>query len=72
MYCTQYPCHICAQELVQVGVEKIVYLNKKAHHTQVNDIVKEIFKGGKLKDIDFNKLKIKDKAFVLNMFEKRF
>jgi dCMP deaminase len=72
MYCTQYPCHVCAQELVQVGVSKIVYINKKPHHKQVNDIVKEIFKGGKLREFDFRKLKNKDKDFVLNMFEKRF
>lgn len=72
IYCTQYPCHICAQELVQVGVSKIVYITKKSHHKEVNNIVKDIFKGGKLKELDFSKLKNKDKEFVMNMFEKRF
>ena len=29
MYCTLFPCHKCAQSIVQVGIKKVIYLDEK-------------------------------------------
>ena len=29
MYCTLFPCNKCAQSIVQTGIKKVIYLNKK-------------------------------------------
>ncbi len=31
IYATQYPCPRCAQSIIQVGIRRIVYMEKKAH-----------------------------------------
>lgn len=64
IYTTQYPCHICAQEIAQAGIKKIIYILKKPHHKQVNEIVKDIFVGAKIEEISFNELNPKDKSFL--------
>ena len=29
IYVTQYPCNVCAQAIIQVGIKRVVYLTKK-------------------------------------------
>lgn len=36
IYATQYPCPRCAQSIIQVGIRRVVYLEKKPHHTATN------------------------------------
>lgn len=67
MYCTLFPCRECAKAIIQNGITKIVYLNYKEHHEKINEVVKLMFKQAGVKVQDFNKLKIKDKEFVLNL-----
>ena len=31
IYATQFPCPRCAQSIIQVGIRRVVYLEKKAH-----------------------------------------
>jgi dCMP deaminase len=32
IYATQFPCPRCAQSIIQVGIRRVVYLEKKSHH----------------------------------------
>lgn len=36
IYATQFPCPRCAQSIIQVGIRRVVYLEKKPHHTATN------------------------------------
>lgn len=36
IYATQYPCPRCAQSIIQVGIRRVVYLEKKSHQTATN------------------------------------
>lgn len=36
IYATQYPCPRCAQSVIQVGIRRVVYLEKKSHHGASN------------------------------------
>ena len=37
IYATQFPCPRCVQSIIQVGIRRVVYLEKKDHHTALND-----------------------------------
>jgi dCMP deaminase len=37
IYTTQYPCPRCVQSIIQVGIQRVVYLEKKSHHTALNE-----------------------------------
>ena len=36
IYATQYPCPRCVQSIIQVGIKRVVYLDKKEHQERVN------------------------------------
>ena len=36
IYATQYPCPRCVQSIIQVGIKRVVYLDKKAHQERIN------------------------------------
>ncbi|WP_343633458.1 dCMP deaminase family protein [Roseateles sp.] len=36
IYTTQYPCPRCVQSIIQVGIQRVVYLEKKDHHFGLN------------------------------------
>ncbi len=65
IYVTQFPCNTCAQAIIQVGITKVIYLLKKPHHKQVNDISEKLFSSaGDIELVDYNKLALKDKDFI--------
>jgi len=37
IYTTQYPCPRCVQSIIQVGIQRVVYLEKKDHHLALNE-----------------------------------
>ena len=37
IYTTQYPCPRCVQSIIQVGIARVVYLDKKPHQTGNNN-----------------------------------
>ncbi|MDN3923106.1 deoxycytidylate deaminase [Roseateles violae] len=37
IYATQFPCPRCVQSIIQVGIRRVVYLEKKAHHLPLNE-----------------------------------
>ncbi len=43
IYTTLFPCHICAQAIVQVGIKKVIYQRIKPHHKATNDAVRLMF-----------------------------
>lgn len=36
IYTTQFPCPRCAQSIIQVGIQRVVFLEKKSHHVASN------------------------------------
>ena len=67
IYSTQFPCNICAQAIIQVGIKKVIYLNIKENtieHKKRNDAVKKMFKDTGIEYLDYNKLDIKDKDWI--------
>lgn len=36
IYTTQYPCPRCVQSIIQVGIQRVVYLEKKDHQVGLN------------------------------------
>jgi dCMP deaminase len=36
IYATQFPCPRCVQSIIQVGIKRVVYLEKKSHHVASN------------------------------------
>lgn len=46
IYVTQFPCNVCAQAIIQVGIKKVIYLNKKTgkdEHLERNMAVENMF-----------------------------
>lgn len=37
IYTTQYPCPRCTQSIIQVGIQRVVYLEKKSHQVALNE-----------------------------------
>ena len=37
IYATQFPCPRCTQSIIQVGIRRVVYLEKKDHHSAANE-----------------------------------
>lgn len=37
IYTTQYPCPRCVQSIIQVGIQRVVYLEKKSHQVALNE-----------------------------------
>lgn len=37
IYTTQFPCPRCAQSIIQVGIKRVVYLERKGHHERANE-----------------------------------
>ena len=37
IYATQFPCPKCVQSIIQVGIRRVVYLEKKSHQVRVNE-----------------------------------
>jgi dCMP deaminase len=37
IYATQFPCPRCVQSIIQVGIQRVVYLERKSHQVALND-----------------------------------
>lgn len=37
IYATQFPCPKCVQSIIQVGIKRVVYLEKKPHQVALNE-----------------------------------
>lgn len=37
IYATQFPCPRCVQSIIQVGIQRVIYLEQKTHHSRAND-----------------------------------
>lgn len=68
LYVTLFPCNICAQAIVQVGIKKVIYLDIKDHHNGHNNSVMKMFNNANIKVESFKELDIKDKGFIKKMY----
>ena len=55
LYVTLFPCIECSKAIIQTGIKKVVYLNKKKHKLEENKICEIMFKESKVKFVKFNK-----------------
>lgn len=72
IYSTQFPCNVCAQAIIQVGIKKVVYLNKKEYkeeHAKRNNAVEYMFKEAGVEVLSYFDLNIKDKEFIEKLNE---
>lgn len=44
IYATQFPCPRCTQSIIQVGIRRVVYLDKKAHQAALNEAAMKMFR----------------------------
>jgi dCMP deaminase len=64
MYVTEYPCNTCAQAIIQVGICKVIYLNKKSHHESLNAAVTRMFREAKVGERAYLDLGVNDTEFI--------
>lgn len=67
IYSKQFPCNVCAQAIIQVGLKKVVYLKTKEHteeHKKRNNAVKRMFKDADVDFYEFESLNVKDKDWI--------
>lgn len=69
MYATLFPCAVCAQAIIQVGIKQVYFLNIKPHHEAENKAVKKMFNAAGVKLTDFNDLDVNDKSFIEQLLE---
>ncbi len=64
MYVTQFPCNTCAQAIIQVGIERVIYRNQKPHHEPMNRAVLKMFGDAGIEAQGYDDLGIPDAEFV--------
>jgi dCMP deaminase len=66
LYTTQFPCNTCAQAIIQVGIEEVIYPRKKQHdsHLLINQAVDKMFKAAGVKTTAYTELGISDVSFI--------
>lgn len=64
LYVTFFPCRECAKAILQNNIKKVVYLNRKEHHTEINRTVETMFENAGIEHINFNNLELKDRKFI--------
>ena len=66
LYTTQFPCNTCAQAIIQVGIEEVIYLRKKQHdsHLLINKAMDKMFKAAGIKTTAYTELGISDASFI--------
>lgn len=46
IYATQFPCPRCAQAIIQIGIQDVVFLSQKPHHERQNLAATKMFASG--------------------------
>jgi len=69
LYVTLFPCNICAQAIIQVGIKKVVYTKAKKHHVGFNNAVLKMFKSAGVETQSFDDLDVKDSEFISKLYE---
>jgi dCMP deaminase len=64
MYVTQFPCNTCAQAIIQVGIERVIYLHRKPHHGPMNAAVLKMFGDAGVEAGAYEDLGVPDADFV--------
>lgn len=65
IYVTQFPCPVCTQAIIQVGIKKIVYLKFKPHHAPQMSASKKMMNAAGVECIAFKDCDSSDKDFIL-------
>lgn len=56
LYATQFPCPRCVQAMIQVGVARVVYLEKKSHQVGLNDASTKMLRDAKVQVVALDEL----------------
>ncbi len=66
LYTTQFPCNICAQAIIQVGISEVIFLRQKQHstHLLLNLAVSKMFTAANVKVTAFSDITIADAGFL--------
>lgn len=71
MYVTQFPCNTCAQAIIQVGISRVVYANRKEHHDQLNQAVERMFADADVQTQAYADCDVNDAGFLKSLLESR-
>ena len=64
LYVTQFPCNICAQAIIQVGIKDVIYSSRKEHHAKTNQAVEKMFADAGVLFISYDDLEAADSGFI--------
>lgn len=66
LYTTQFPCHTCAQAIIQVGIKEVIFLRQKLHnqHLQINAAVHKMFDAAGVQYYDLSETGVNDLDFL--------
>lgn len=69
LYTTQFPCHTCAQAIIQVGIGEVIFLRQKLHppHHMINQAVYKMFDAAKISTVAFDQHGIEDAVFISHL-----
>lgn len=69
IYTTQYPCPRCVQSIIQVGIRRVVYLEKKSHHLSLNEASAKMLTDAGLEVQALNELAVPAAAWCTELSE---
>jgi dCMP deaminase len=67
IYATQFPCHICAQAIIQVGLRRVVYYRRKDHHDRINEAVDKMFRHAGVESLHLEVEDVADLGFAVDL-----
>ncbi|UXH76994.1 deoxycytidylate deaminase [Roseateles amylovorans] len=59
IYTTQYPCPRCVQSIIQVGIQRVVYLEKKSHQIALNEASAKMLRDARIDVQALNDLELR-------------
>ncbi len=59
IYTTQYPCPRCVQSIIQVGIQRVVYLEKKSHQVALNEASAKMLRDARIDVQALNDLELR-------------
>ena len=58
IYATQFPCPRCVQSIIQVGIKRVVFLEKKSHQVASNDAADKMLADAGVEVISLDELEV--------------
>ncbi|MFV2057159.1 MAG: deaminase, partial [Thiohalomonadales bacterium] len=67
MYVTQFPCNTCAQAIIQVGIQHVIFASRKEHHIALNTAVEKMFADAGVQAQAYSEFDVADSEFIAGL-----